>query len=101
MSEERFEVVIDVDNTIEYISDKVAMEDIDFADFLELANELHNENEALKDLNNQELQDFRNNLMDCINDEINNVKEGLKSKSIGESANIALVILYRLKKELS
>lgn len=54
MSEEefkRFEAVVDFDNTIEYIMDKVDFEDMDFPDFLDLANALHETNVALqKDL---------------------------------------------------
>ena len=51
MTDKRFFAEIDFDNTIEYISDTVNMEDIDFADFLDLANELHEENQILKSSN--------------------------------------------------
>ena len=47
-TDKRFFAEIDFDNTIEYISDTVNMQDIDFADFLGLANELHEENQILK-----------------------------------------------------
>lgn len=52
---DRFEAVIDFDNTIEYIMDKECMDDLDFPDFIKLANELNREIRKLK-LKNHELQ---------------------------------------------
>lgn len=52
MSEnKRFNAVINEDNEIEYIQDLQAYEDLDFADFFELANKLSEENEQLQQQN--------------------------------------------------
>ncbi len=48
MVNDRFEAVIDFDNTIEYIMDKECMDDLDFPDFIKLANELNREIRKLK-----------------------------------------------------
>ena len=49
MSEnKRFNAVINEDNEIEYIQDLQAYEDLDFADFFELANNLSEQNKQLK-----------------------------------------------------
>ena len=49
MSEnKRFNAVINEDHEIEYIQDLQAYEDLDFAEFMEIANSLAGENENLK-----------------------------------------------------
>ena len=49
MSEnKRFNAVINEDNEIEYIQDLQAYEDLDFAEFMQIANSLAGENENLK-----------------------------------------------------
>ena len=54
MTEKRFEVVINEFDEVEYIMDKVAMEDRDFAEFIDFVEDICNENEQLK----QQLQIF-------------------------------------------
>lgn len=48
MTEKRFEVVMNEFDEVEYITDKVAMEDKDFAEFIEFVEDVCNENEQLK-----------------------------------------------------
>ena len=48
MSEKRFEVVMNEFDEVEYIMDKVAMEDRDFAEFIDFVEDICNENEQLK-----------------------------------------------------
>ena len=49
MTEKRFEVVMNEFDEVEYIMDKVAMEDRDFADFIDFVEDVCNENEQLKE----------------------------------------------------
>lgn len=48
MTEKRFEVVMNEFDEVEYIMDKVAMEDRDFAEFIDFVEDICNENEQLK-----------------------------------------------------
>ena len=52
MTEKRFEVVINEFDEVEYIMDKVAMEDRDFAEFIDFVEDICNENEQLELENN-------------------------------------------------
>ena len=48
MTEKRFEVIMNEFDEVEYIMDKVAMEDRDFAEFIDFVEDICNENEQLK-----------------------------------------------------
>lgn len=69
MTEKRFEPVLNEFDEVEYIMDKEMMEDRDFADFIDFANEMAKENEQLKQRINSRLHFYRE-LYETTNDKV-------------------------------
>ena len=65
MTEKRFEVVMNEFDEVEYIMDKIAMEDRDFAEFIDFVEDICNENEQLK----KEVEDLKQALIRCAFDD--------------------------------
>jgi FtsZ-binding cell division protein ZapB len=61
----RFEVIMNEFDEVEYIMDKVAMEDRDFAEFIDFVEDICKENEQLKQ-ENQGIQDKVMRLLDYV-----------------------------------
>jgi hypothetical protein len=79
MTEKRFEVVMNEFDEVEYIMDKVAMEDRDFAEFIDFVEDICNENEQLKKELFESEKDY---IMETYSD--NSVRRDEKIQSLKE-----------------